>query len=189
MKETVRQGSIFLILSALLMGVVVSRDSGFVNSDAVQAATAYSNGRSMLYPFFLCQSDDGKRIFELCAYKGSFRTTGEQGTEFVSDLVLEGGGEAYWGYDPPDGLANDRKNNAWWHIHHETAFIGILMKEDGRYIGWALVKAVPDPNNFTIYDPIVLMCRELKPEKRDKILTAEKLQAMMDAAMKRSQRG
>ena len=189
MKQTVRQGTVFLILSALLICFVVSSDSGFVNSDAVEAAYAYSIQRGMLSPFFLCQSDDGKRIFELHAYKGSFYIAGEQGAEFVSDLVLEGGGEAYWEYEPPDGLANDRKNNAWWLDDHETTFIGILMKEDGRYIGWALVKAAPDPEYFTIYDPTVLMCRELKPDKRDKTLTKEDLQAMIAAAIKRSQRG
>ncbi len=146
-----------------------------IDSDAVQPADSWSPAVSFWGDGLIrCESDGEEFVFEIHACDGSFFVQDGNEPRRVSDLVIDGAGDAYWQYwsasDPVTPWAGTK------------TFLEVLIKKGDSYVGYAVVK-VERPENIGTYSATVLVCKEvLHPGSNGQSLSSETIRQMMDAA-------
>ena len=110
------------------------------------------------------------------AYDGSFLVEQQNGKmQYVSDLVIEGVGDAHW-----ENVSSNGEIQPW---DGEKTFLGVLIKRDDKYVGYATIMIERPENNWR-YNATIINCKELSPEERSNSeIMPEDLYKMIDSAI------
>lgn len=105
-----------------------------------------------------CETEEDNYSFEVHAYDGSFLVEQQNGKmQYVSDLVIEGVGDAHW-----ENVSSNGEIQPW---DGEKTFLGVLIKRDDKYVGYATIMIERPENNWR-YNATIINCKELSPEER-----------------------
>lgn len=95
--------------------------------------------------------------------------------QYVSDLVIEGVGDAHW-----ENVSSNGEIQPW---DGEKTFLGVLIKRDDKYVGYATIMIERPENNWR-YNATIINCKELSPEERSNSeIMPEDLYKMIDSAI------
>lgn len=95
--------------------------------------------------------------------------------QYVSDLVIEGAGDAHW-----ENVSSNGEIQLW---DGEKTFLGVLIKRDDKYVGYATIMIERPENNWR-YNATIINCKELSPEERSNSeIMPEDLYKMIDSAI------
>ncbi len=175
MKKTFSFMALCIILSFLGCSCA-SSGIKLTDSTIVESNGSWSPVRSFWYPLIHCGSDEDGYVFEVHARHGSFyvKPDGDEPVVYVTDLVIEGSGGAYWQWNTVSYPAHA---SSYWA--GEKTFLEVLIKKDNRYVGYAVVAIETD--NYTEYCATVVECKEvLGQEDLGEGLSKETLQQMID---------
>lgn len=177
-----KRNALLMILCMMIFLSSCSHDPpkvAMADSTAVRSEDSYSPamsfmGRGVIY----CESDEDDCTFEIHARDGSFFVQQDDGSQHVSDLVIEGSGGAHWTSVLP---SNSDSSADWWH--GAKNFLEVLIKKDNQYVGYAVV-AVETPEDVVHYHATVVECKEILPqENQTSALSKETLQQMIDTVI------
>ena len=123
-----------------------------------------------------CETEEDNYSFEVHAYDGSFLVEQQNGKmQYVSDLVIEGVGDAHW-----ENVSSNGEIQPW---DGEKTFLGVLIKRDDKYVGYATIMIERPENNWR-YNATIINCKELSPEERSNSeIMPEDLYKMIDSAI------
>ena len=111
-------------------------DNVMINSNAVQVGDSWSPLDSIERAGVIhCETEEDNYSFEVHAYDGSFLVEQQNGKmQYVSDLVIEGVGDAHW-----ENVLSNGEIQPW---DGEKTFLGVLIKRDDKYVGYATARRV-----------------------------------------------
>ena len=134
-------------------------DNVMINSNAVQVGDSWSPLDSIERAGVIhCETEEDNYSFEVHAYDGSFLVEQQNGKmQYVSDLVIEGVGDAHW-----ENVSSNGEIQPW---DGEKTFLGVLIKRDDKYVGYATIMIERPENNWR-YNATIINCKELSPEER-----------------------
>lgn len=148
-----------------------------INSNAVQVGDSWSPLDSIERAGVIhCEAGEDNYSFEVHAYDGSFLVKQQDGKmQYVSDLVIEGAGDAHW-----ENVSSNGEILPW---DGEKTFIGVLIKQDDQYVGYAAIMIERPENNWR-YNATIINCKEIAPEERSNSeIMSEDLYKMIDSAV------
>ncbi len=163
---------------------------GFEDSDIVKPSKA-GYGPVSSYEgdglLTLSPSSEGY-VFELYARYGSFRTTVntekteddplEVQTVHIKTLTAESGYIVWTIIEPEQSFVD--------YSADVKTYIDVLIKKDGQYVGYAVVKVERGLPETERYMANILECKEITVEKaREKGLDREKLQELIDSVIEK----
>lgn len=174
---------LIIVLCAVIvtfLSACTSSEIRMVDSMMVEPGDSWSPLRSLVENGLIhCTAGEDDYIFELHACDGSFLVLQEDSeTQYVVDLTIESSGYAYWKYF----LAPDAASR--WE--GTKTFIEVFIKQNGTYIGYAVVK-VEFYKDACDYRATVLECKEIQRQEVQKYeLSKETLQQMIDAVKQKN---
>lgn len=148
-------------------------DSTVVKSTSESWSPTISfRGNGLIY----CESDGDDYVFEIHARHGSFLIERDDRESFyVTDIVIEGSGYAYWQYDSVSYPVSS--SLTWAGL---KTFLEVFIRKNNQYVGYAVV-TVERPEDIWTYSATVIECKEvLQQEDSTNGLSKETLQQMID---------
>ena len=152
-------------------------DNEMISSNAVKVGDSWSPLDSIERAGVIhCETEEDNYSFEVHAYDGSFLVEQQNGKmQYVSDLVIEGVGDAHW-----ENVSSNGEIQPW---DGEKTFLGVLIKRDDKYVGYATIMIERPENNWR-YNATIINCKELSPEERSNSeIMPEDLYKMIDSAI------
>lgn len=180
MRYTMKPNVIFLIICAMFFITGCTNNhlnNAMINSNAVQVGDSWSPLDSIERAGVIhCEAGEDNYSFEVHAYDGSFLVKQQDGKmQCVSDLVIEGAGDAHW-----ENVSSNGEILPW---DGEKTFIGVLIKQDDQYVGYAAIMIERPENNWR-YNATIINCKEIAPEERSNSeIMSEDLYKMIDSAV------
>lgn len=179
-RHTMKPNVIFLIICAMFFITGCTNNhlnNAMINSNAVQVGDSWSPLDSIERAGVIhCEAGEDNYSFEVHAYDGSFLVKQQDGQmQYVSDLVIEVAGDAHW-----ENVSSNGEILPW---DGEKTFIGVLIKQDDQYVGYAAIMIERPENNWR-YNATIINCKEIAPEERSNSeIMSEDLYKMIDSAV------
>ena len=93
----------------------------------------------------------------------------------LPEARIEGVGDAHW-----ENVSSNGEIQPW---DGEKTFLGVLIKRDDKYVGYATIMIERPENNWR-YNATIINCKELSPEERSNSeIMPEDLYKMIDSAI------